>query len=242
MNETVFDLHRYRKYYHQLEPAIQDRKTQAYLMVILSLFTISFFGTLAIRPTVKTIASLQRQIDDRAQVNQKLDQKINALIKAQEEYQRIEPDLPIIYSMLPNQPDFPLLLRMLENLVVQNSATISSIQFNPIVLYEERPLDSALVATPSSNIQEIISNVIPKSSPSPVHQIDVESIPTTQMSFTLSFQGEYSNLVKLLDQLTKLDRVVTINSIELSLGQTSGAMSLLTLGIRSQAYYYPTIL
>ena len=137
MSESMFALHRYYKYYQKLEPAFKNRKTQAYLMAVLSLMTISFFGFFAIRPTLKTIAVLQRQIIDRKTLNEKLDEKINALILAQDEYRLIEADLPLIYTLLPEKPEFPLLMRLLENLTIQNSATISGIQFDPIVLYEK---------------------------------------------------------------------------------------------------------
>ena len=213
----MFALHRYYKYYQKLEPAFKNRKTQAYLMAVLSLMTISFFGFFAIRPTLKTIAVLQRQIIDRKTLNEKLDEKINALILAQDEYRLIEADLPLIYTLLPEKPEFPLLMRLLENLTIQNSATISGIQFDPIVLYEKSPPETETATETKDTAAD-------------------ETIP---MFFTLSFQGKYQNLINLLDQLTRLERLITINSVDLSVAKLADEMSELKLGIQSRSYYYP---
>ena len=213
----MFALHRYYKYYQKLEPAFKNRKTQAYLMAVLSLMTISFFGFFAIRPTLKTIAVLQRQIIDRKTLNEKLDEKINALILAQDEYRLIEADLPLIYTLLPEKPEFPLLMRLLENLTIQTSATISGIQFDPIVLYEKSPPETETATETKDTAAD-------------------ETIP---MFFTLSFQGKYQNLINLLDQLTRLERLITINSVDLSVAKLADEMSELKLGIQSRSYYYP---
>lgn len=218
MIESLTTSHRYRRYYQKLEPLLKTRQAQAYLMVVMSLMTIAFFGTFAIRPTLKTIATLQRQIVDRSFLNDKLEEKINALILAQEEYQRIAPRLPLIYALLPEKAEFPSLLRRLELLTDQNSATISGIQFDPIVLHSESPREVTTevnVAAPSA-------------------------ATTTPIYFTLTLNGDYPNLVTLLSQLTLIDRLVTIHSVTISKSQ--GGESQLNLGLVTRAYYYSTSL
>lgn len=214
INETVLQAHRYRRYYQRLEPLFKSVQTQAYTMVILSLFTITFFGIFAIRPTLKTIASLQRKITDNSEVNQKLEDKINSLIQAQEEYQRVESDLPLIFSLLPDKPEFPSLLRRLENLAIDNNATISGIAFDPIVLY----------ASGSAIVKPVTTTDGPQQS--------------TPMFFTLTFSGGYQNLVSLLDQLTKLDRLVTIKTVSLAVAGNLESRSTLSVSISSRAYYF----
>lgn len=220
MTESIAVTHRYRRYYQNLEPLLKTRQAQAFLMVIMSLVTIAFFGTFAIRPTLKTIATLQRQIEDRSFLNDKLEEKINALILAQEEYQRIAPQLPLIYTLLPEKAEFPSLLRRLELVVDQNSATIAGIQFEPIVLYSGLP--SPLESTNDGTIE----------SPS--------ASSTTPIHFTLSLSGEYQNLVTFLSQLTLLDRLVTIQSVTITNNQSGESQ--LSLGLQTRAYYYSTSL
>ncbi len=212
MNESLFQVHRYKRYFKNVEPIFKTTKVQAYFMVILTLFTLSFFGISAIRPTLKTIASLQRKIDDSSQVNAKLEEKINNLIAAQEEYQRIEPDLPLIYSLLPEKPEFPSLLRKIENLTIENEATISGIQFDPIILY-----GTSTTVTEKSNTTGTMS---------------------TPLFFSLTFIGTYPNLLKLLEYITSLDRLITIDSVDLTLNNEEGTISTLNIAILSRAYYY----
>ncbi len=197
-------------------------------MIVLSLFTIAFFGAFAIRPTLKTIATLRRQIGDKTLVNHRLEEKINNLILAQEEYQRVEADLPTLYSLLPEKAEFPTLLRKLEVLTIENGATISGIQFDPIVLYGEAPPPPGQppAATPAKTTSR---NAEETNTPAP---IPIENL-STPLFFSLVMTGPYENLLASLNQLTKLDRLITIQSVDLS-GNTS-----LTVSIQSRAYYYP---
>ncbi|HCM37333.1 MAG: hypothetical protein UV61_C0006G0142 [Candidatus Gottesmanbacteria bacterium GW2011_GWB1_43_11] len=217
MSESLFQLNRYRNYYRRLKPIFSAPEVQAYTMVTLSLFAITFFGFFAIRPTLKTIATLQRQISDKAQVDQKLEAKINSLIQAQAEYEKIEVDLATIYNFMPEKPEFPSLVRKLQSLAIDNSATISSIQFSPIVLYND-------IITPTGT-----------SAADPVPVAIAQS--AILLNFNLSFQSDYAHLVTLLDQLTKLERLVTISSAGFS--GISSEVTTLTISVQSQAYYYP---
>src|SRR3989344_478177 len=116
MNNQAYLTSRYHRYSQKIAPLFKEKRIQAYTMITLSLFTISFFGSLAIRPTLGTIITLQKQIQDRTIVNQKLEEKINALIQAQTSYQAIEADLPTIYGLLPEKPDVTSLLLKIEAL------------------------------------------------------------------------------------------------------------------------------
>lgn len=212
----------------QFEPLFKDPAVQAYTMISLSLFTIAFFGFLAIRPTLKTIVVLNRQIEDKAAINQKLDDKINTLIKAQEEYQKLQPLLPTIYTLLPDAPDFPLLVRKLELLTENKEATLSGIQFSPIILYGNAPQPvPAQVEQPAK--QEATT-----AQPSPA--VTIREVPLTPISFTLSYGGTYQNLVSLLERLTTFDRLITIETIRLQKDQQVK----ITVGVSTNAYYYPT--
>lgn len=197
---------------------VKNRKTQAYVMVVLSLLTISFFGFFAVRPTLRTISQLERQIQDRSDLNDQLDKKINALIQAQESYQAIEPQLPLLYSLLPEQPEFPLLLRHLETLAQTNEATISSIQFEPIVLLGEKPTATGEDDKATKNTASV----------------------TIPLYFTLAVNGDYTHLIAFLTQLTQLDRIVTIQSVQFTGGKGGTGVASLGLGVGSSAFYYPT--
>ena len=238
MNNSVYISNRYHKYYQRIAPVFKTQKAQAYTMVILSLFTISFFGVFAIRPTLKTIATLQRQIIDRSEVSQKLEEKINALIAAQETYQGITADIPTIYALLPDKPEVTSLLIKLEQLIDNKNATISAIQLDAVTIY------TAMVKPNSaSSSAQAASNVLAAEATAPQGAIAVTprqtGNPNTPINFSVSYKGKYADLVAILIQLTKLDRLITINSAELRLGDTAQKDATLTVGLHSQAYYFP---
>lgn len=194
-------------------------------MVILSLFSMSFFGFFAIRPTLKTIAVLQKQIEDRSLVNEKLEQKINALIAAQVEYQRIEADIPLIYSLLPEKPDITSLIIKLEDLTAGKNVQLTSLTFDPLLIYGEDVAPSATSsATPAST--DVLGTRT--------------SLITTPVNFSFVFTGNYQDLRQLLLQLTRLNRIVTIETANLKVNQTNATSNAtLTISLKSNTYYYP---
>lgn len=125
---------RFSRYYTALEPLFARPEVRAYTMLVLSLFTISFFGYFAIRPTLTTIATLRRQITDARFVDQKLQEKINALSLAQIEYEAISPDLGLILTALPRETKFPPFVKSLEKIATESGATIVNLSFQTINL------------------------------------------------------------------------------------------------------------
>lgn len=125
---------RFSRYYTALEPLFAKPEVRAYTMLILSLFAMSFFGYFAIRPTLTTITTLRRQIADSRFVDQKLQEKINALSEAQVEYEMIKPDLGLIFTALPQETKFPTFVKSLEKIATESGAAIISLTFQTINL------------------------------------------------------------------------------------------------------------
>jgi hypothetical protein len=119
--------------------AIKSKNIQAYTMLIMSLFTISFFGIFAIRPTLNTIANLNRQIADLKEVDERLSTKINQLIGAQAEYETIVPYIPKIKRAIPDEPKYISTLSDVELIRNTSSATVSSVKIDSIVLGSSKP-------------------------------------------------------------------------------------------------------
>ncbi|RJR14574.1 hypothetical protein C4579_04740 [Candidatus Microgenomates bacterium] len=213
----------YRKYSQKLAPVFSQAKAQAYTMAILSFFTIAFFGIFAIRPTISTILVLQKQIEDRTEVSEKLEQKISALIKAQETYNQIETDVPTIYALLPDKPEVTTLLVKFEDVAVTTGTTITDITFDPLVIYGNTP-------------QEIVS----EQNETPNVLAETSEDATTPFSFSISYTGTYQQLSDVLSRIAQLDRIVTISKAEIKLsGTANNDTGILTVSLGSQAYYYP---
>lgn len=139
---------RIRNYYKKLRPLFEDPRASAYFILILSLFTLSFFGAFAIKPALGTITQLRRELTDSQEVSQKLQEKNKNLLKLQREYQKVEPDLPLVFSALPQQVEAPTLLLKVRALATFNNLEIQGLQFAKSPLSE---VPGGSQVPPSSN-------------------------------------------------------------------------------------------
>jgi len=135
---------RYRRYYRNLRELYQRPLVRNFTFLVLSLLTVAFFGIFAIKPSLKTIGELVKEIKDKKMANQKLEQKINALSAAQREYASVQPDLPKVYSVLPRNGDFSKLAKKIEYLAENNKTLISGFRIQKAILFgqEKEDLDS----------------------------------------------------------------------------------------------------
>lgn len=232
MDNTTFAPRNYKKYYYRFQPMLKDPKKQAYLMVILSLLTIAFFSFFAIRPTLKTIAVLERKIDDKSVLNQQLDDKINSLLSAQEEYQKMQSVINNMYELLPPSPEFPVFLNQLETLAQNHGAMITSLKFEPITLYATQ---NQTVKPPAAESNQITLSPAEKTS-SPAAE-STSSI--ANIGFNVSFTGSYQNLLDLLSDMTQFKRLMTFQVVNLTMSNGENKSSTLTISLYSRTYYYP---
>lgn len=121
--------HRYRHYVSGVGIFYKKKKARVYTEIILSIFTVAFFGFFAIRPTLVTISGLLKEIKDKKAVVAQMDQKIDNLNKAQTNYNRVKNDLDLVEESLPLDPKLPILIKQLESLARLSSVTIESIKF-----------------------------------------------------------------------------------------------------------------
>jgi Tfp pilus assembly protein PilO len=117
----------YHKYL-ELIPDFKQEKTQKYLTIALTLLASIILGVFALGPTLSTIASLQKQLEDGKFVEQKLREKINNLSVLQQKYTSIEPDLPIIYEALPKTSQIPLLAAQIQAVANDSSVKVTNFQ------------------------------------------------------------------------------------------------------------------
>lgn len=205
------NLTRYRRLYDQrINPFVKSKHATAYSMVILSIFTIAFFGMFAIRPTLKTIVELKRQIEDNKQLDETLRKKIDSLVTAQEEYQFIKDFIPAINEALPEQPNIAKVLTKIEDLAAENQATISALQIQSISFQN----------VPSGNNKKA-STAIPQ---------------PTSIDVSLKMAGSYQQLISFLQGLFTMRREVDATFLELTPDATS-ANATLKLLLKINTYY-----
>ena len=128
------ELERYRRYYQSLEPLLGKPKSRNYTTVIFSFLAVSLFGWYAIRPTIQTILTLKREIQDKTDINQKMEDKIANLIQAQAAYSQIEWSLPVIDEALPDSSEAVSLVIQLQNLASSTGVTVIAVQLPAVPL------------------------------------------------------------------------------------------------------------
>ena len=200
----------YRRFYQAITPIVNRPYTRTYTTVIFSILAISLFGWYAIRPTVQTILFLRREIADKTTVNQKMEEKITALIEAQAAYEEIEPRLPLVSEALPEIPEAIDIVTQLRNLAVTSGASISAIQTSSVPLLGAE-------ATPSSKITTT--------------QKQAEFPVVTVIS------GPYQTVKSFLDGLTGMRRLVTIEGMEIAPVKGEVGSNALRLVVRLNTYY-----
>lgn len=203
--------HRYRRYSKSLQLLYQSKKAKAYTGVVLTIFAISFFTFFTIRPTLITIAGLLKEIEDQNAISEKLDDKILSLNKAQEEYHQVEDKLYLIDEALPENPDFPALLKQVEALAKVNGLEYSTLDYSEIRLKESKENDPPDVASPVKGTGEI--------------------------GFNLTTSGPYENLTAFINDIYNFRRLTLTNSFNVNRISASGQDNL-SLGMSLKSYYF----
>jgi Tfp pilus assembly protein PilO len=126
------EYYRYHRYFFGLQKAAKAPQVRSFAWLSLTIFTICFFLVVAIRPTLVTIARLNREIRDKKEANQKMQAKINSIIAAQDEYAQKLDLLPLLEEALPERSEFPRLASFIERLASENGAVLKSLTFNQI--------------------------------------------------------------------------------------------------------------
>lgn len=126
------------KYYHARDED-ERQKFIAYFYITISLFTLSFFGFFAIRPTIITIVNLNRQLKDNEQVLVRIKQKQQDLAKLTAQQDSLKNEIPLIEKAIPNAPKIPYLSRQIETVALKNNVNLTSLNFGTVDVSKAAP-------------------------------------------------------------------------------------------------------
>lgn len=174
------------RYYTYIRPALRSKFARTYSPLIFSLITIAIFSYYAIRPTVTTILSLQKSIDEQTSILDRLQEKVKSLSTGKQNYENIDSDVRNkLVNLIPNNPELAQIINSVNYLAKQSDASVSGLQFQTVKLENKK-------------------NLLNKDA------------PLTQIDFTLIAQGDYPNLMRFLSEMKKIDRLINIVSINFS--------------------------
>lgn len=114
--------------YTDLFPALKEERVQKFTKLVLTLIALSFFGLIAINPTLSTIAQLNKELADDTFVDQNLTQKISNLSTLSDKYRSLEPDLPIILASVPKNPEIPTFAAQIQSVIKNSNLDLISFQ------------------------------------------------------------------------------------------------------------------
>lgn len=117
-----------------LQRLAKDKKTRSFASLSMTIFAVSFFALVAIRPTLLTIAKLTREIKEKRSANTELQDKIKTLIAAQDEYVRNSDNIFLLDQALPRRSEFPLFAFMLEQTAFETGVELESFNFGKIFI------------------------------------------------------------------------------------------------------------
>lgn len=144
-----------------------QKKLISYTYIILTLFTVSFFGFFAIAPTLATITNLNRQYKDNLLVHEALNKKLTNLSLLDFQYGQIQQDLEAIYSAIPKSARIAYLARQLEDIAVGSNLSITKLSFGKVEIYPNSKNDPIYsftftinIAGSQNNINNFLSDVI----------------------------------------------------------------------------------
>ena len=173
------------RYFTYIRPVIKSKGVQEYGPLIFSLIMVSFFSIFALRPTLTTIAGLQKAIETQNQTYDQLVQKIETIKTAKNNYLALNPKArEQVEQLIPNDTALPTLIEELRGIAKQYDASIAGLQFEAMEL-DGKP--EKLVKTPAQK----------------------------ELLFTMNLRGNYSSIVQFIDSLTKINRVISIDAISM---------------------------
>lgn len=125
---------------------VQKNKQQvvAYIYIILSFFSLSFFGLFAIGPTLTTISELNKEYADGKTVLQQLQEKNSNLRSLNVKYLQIQPDLPLITNAIPDSPNVSQLTRQVEVLATKNNLVLQKLDTGLLELYPAKKVNISI--------------------------------------------------------------------------------------------------
>ena len=175
----------FRRYAKTIEPLIKKPQNRVYTTTILSFLVVSLFLWYAIRPTVRTILSLRREIADSLKISKSMEEKISMLVQAQGAYQKEMDRLSLVSQAVPETSTPVSALTTIRDLARQSGATVSGIQLTAAKLTNPQATSAASLAAAKAE----------------------------KTSFSITIDGQYENIKTFLDTVVNLRRIMTINSI-----------------------------
>ena len=184
---------------------------QVSLTIVLSLFVMAIFIAFALRPTIVSIVTLKKTIEESQKTLQQLDTKVNNLQKASAVLETIKPQLPIINTSIPNKGA----------MYSPFTSTIETLSAQSLTQLENESLGSTLL------FSRILAPFTPNKNQSVI-----------SMPYSVRVTGAYPDILAFLTKLLTMERVVTIDAITITREvATKSKTTIVSLNVSGSTFY-----
>lgn len=192
---------------YEREPIIQ-----ASVQLVMSVFGVAFFIFLAIRPTLATITTLIKKIDDQKVVDQKLDAKIAQLNTAQEVIGEFGDEIErLLGKAVPTSPSIDVLSKQIEVVALETGTVITSMSIDNFPLVGEK--------------ESLTEEVKPAQG-------------KREITLTINGGGTSAQIQTFLETIEKMERVMYIEGVDITRPENQGKTEQpLTFSIKARVFY-----
>lgn len=174
------------RYYTYVKPYFKNKTVRTYTSFIFTLFMVSFFALYAIRPTINTITSLRESIQQQQDIAISLQKKVSDLSVGKANFENIKPTAKETLNNL--VPNSPELPKLIDSLAA--------------LAYQEQATLSGIQFSPVEL--------------EPISQNPTKSATVKEIQLSFSMQGSYDRLIKTLNGLKQLNRLISIESVNMN--------------------------
>lgn len=199
----------YSRYFTYIKPFTKIPIVKNYGPTIFTLFMITIFIFFAIKSTVTTILVLQKKLADSNLVLEKVTQKVNNLSLGQKNYNSLSQNITQkISAAIPDTVSLQSLIQNLEQNAKAEEASVSALQIQPLTVTTKTDEQNSTKHEELGKLSEI--------------------------SFTFNIEGNFANLIAVLQDLKTSSRLISVES--LSLSKVSEGTGLI-MSLSGKAYY-----
>lgn len=189
--------YRYKDFFLNIVSLYKQRKDlRVFLELILSLSTMIIFIVFALKPTILTIVSLYKEINEKRSTLSSLNQKITDLQAANAIFNQSQNFIPDVDAAIFGSPEPDTVSKQILGLASKNGVSLLGISIGQTII-----IGKGTVAKATSEVKPL-----PESAQS--------------MPVSISIRGNYSNLLSFVKDLENLRIPVKIDSLSISSSQT----------------------
>lgn len=192
-----------------------DKQFLRYFELGITLLVIAFFVFMAIKPAVVTISGLVGEIKQKKILATKMEEKINTIIAAQEEYAVVQAQAILIDEFLPPDVDLSFGISQVAGAVKDSQLAISGISLDQVEMVTNMSKEESKVKKEDKKIKNLFG-----------------------LGFSMSMKGDYFSLRNFVDRILDVRRWLALEEYQIVPGKEDEAPGTLVFSGSGRLFYW----